>query len=427
MLNYLVLVLIPLAALGQFVLPMQLGDYNFFAFRQLLLLVFVFSWFKFSNKYLNYSVVRYYLITLIIWLLWGMLSLTWTNNITIAKQEILSIIVGLLVCISLLNCKMYDCKNIKYIRFGWILAFLATSIVSLWEMVTGNHLEGHLLLVNIPGLVQASFGNPNNYGAFLVLVFPFLLWAYIIEKKTKNKLYYIIMLFFCFLLVVLTASRVSFFAISTQLFLAIVLLSNNFKKYIGIIALAFVVLVIYNFNDQLGGVYLANKISNIYTEITTLQSAGVRLNLTLSGLLALYNTYGMGLGAGGFEGFIIYSQNIFYVGNSVNPHNFWIQVAAEYGVMVFGLFVGWFLYIIAKLIKYTYNKNVPKEQFVLIRVLIIAIIGYFFSGLANSEYIRQQINWVFIGSLLIMYINSTNNILLSKSKKFLPTKAGNVS
>jgi teichuronic acid biosynthesis protein TuaE len=62
-------------------------------------------------------------------------------------------------------------------------------------------------------------------------------------------------------------------------------------------------------------------------------SLAVRVNMIRNGILFLARTWGMGVGVGNFEAWIE-TAAVYDTLDILNPHNWWIELVTEYGVLI---------------------------------------------------------------------------------------------
>jgi hypothetical protein len=161
-----------LAALGPYVLPLDLAGINLFAFRVLILLMAAFSTplTSASGWWFNKLACRAILLG-VLWLVCGIVSLLWTPSLPEGIADIISIGFGFALLLVLLNVRAHESQNLHLVRIGWVIAFLVTGAVAAWEITTGQHLYSNMYDKRphyFDGtVVQSTLGRPEAYGLFL--------------------------------------------------------------------------------------------------------------------------------------------------------------------------------------------------------------------------------------------------------------------
>ena len=404
------ILLIPTAALGTYLFPVPVAGGGLFGFRVLLLATIVaMPFLRRDPECVSHRTGRFYLLMGVIWLLWGGIGLLWAPDIVAGVKEWLAVALGFAIGIVFLCLKGYSEKGLQAIGWGWSIAFLLTALIAAWEIITKNHLPGSHISIGGEPQVISTFGNPNNYGAFLILTYPFLWLTY--EKKQKQAWRWMLLTFILLtpLLLVFSASRLAIIGFLSQIIiLGFAALKRPLRKRITMLILAASLIIL------LAGMGTATtqfkiKLLRLW-QVTTLQSEThveknkirpiqIRENLTRNGIWMAIITHGKGVGPGGYEIIQRNHPGPYPTRGLVNPHNFWIEILSEYGILAFILFTAWYfsLYGIAY-----QNRGRPEGI-----ILLVSLVGYIPASVANSAYIEQQINWVFLACVMILAIYLT--------------------
>jgi len=132
-------------------------------------------------------------------------------------------------------------------------------------------------------------------------------------------------------------------------------------------------------------------------------SIGSRWGLTRNGLIAIFSTYGVGVGAGNIVPFQEYISGPGGVNGSVDLHNFWLEIFSEGGIVCGALFFYWYfaqLFGHLKIINHSENKFLVY----LSKSIACGLLGYVLSciGPSSSMYILPM--WILFGvSLATLY------------------------
>jgi teichuronic acid biosynthesis protein TuaE len=401
----LVVLLVVAAALGSYLLPLTLFGVNFYAFRVLTLVLVLFATPLTSPSTWWFNLLaRRSMIILVLWWLYATLATFWAWSPEMAPvlRSIVALTFGIAVVLVLLNLKVASEQNLAFLRRGWVMAYVAAGLVALWELTTGNHLPS-TQFERFPeyfsgGVAQSTFGNPNNYGAFIVLAAPFLLWS-IQETRGLWRGVYLALCATVPVLLVTAASRFSMVAFLLQFAVFLSLARRNkllSVLMVGIYALAVVYAGHYFLQTDFP---LATKFEAL-AESRPGSSADFRLALSLNGLRCVYFSGGLGVGPGGFPACIDSDYAIYQSGTIVDSHNWWVELLTEYGVFGFAAFVsvlGWIVVIALR-----NRRRLPRRDrgSRVARVVIVALAGYAFAAMAHSSYLDQPVHWMFIASLI---------------------------
>lgn len=220
---------------------------------------------------------------------------------------------------------------------GWLLAFLVTGIIALWEMVSGSHLSNYyyttLGLAPSQGETEiaATFNNPNDYALFLVFSIPILYIGRAGSRSRRIRLVFNICLLIIPLLVYLTGSRIS---MGLVVAIALVLFVRVKKRSLSWIMVAAVAIVFVAFTDQR---WITSMFGfegrSLSSEVGSSVSWDIRIKLFLNGLDFLGQSNLMGIGPGAFEDYM--AAGVRYEAFGIlSPHGGVIEVLAQYGVVV---------------------------------------------------------------------------------------------
>src|SRR5262249_38775922 len=126
-------------------------------------------------------------------------------------------------------------------------------------------------------ILFSTLGNPNNYAAFLVLCFPFLLWSYAGSRGVLRVLYLLFVLILPVLLF-LVQGRLAIFALTLQLLFSLTFHSSQRRRILvaGSLLVVFLGLVGLSF-------WFFPESSKLLALVSEFQSDSGRLNLTRNG------------------------------------------------------------------------------------------------------------------------------------------------
>jgi O-antigen ligase len=284
------------------------------------------------------------------------------------------------------------------IRKGWLICILFTSVVSIIEIITYKHFPSSEPVRVLGGVnvavphTSVTFGNVNNYGAFIVFVIPYLLWG--ILDDIKGRLLYFVALILGVSFIVLNGSRMGMFVAGFQIICFSLLFVKKLRlRYIlgGLLFLAFVVLLL--------PVDLERLFYTMYYRFPNMmgvgdESANERLAMIKCGFEMLKESYGFGIGAGGFEAAVVHQPSFF--GNIINPHNLFVEVFAQYGILMLIFFCFWMFSILYRAWR---NNNLSLGAR---RAVYITIISLPFIGVMNSFALGYTYLWVFLSLIAIV-------------------------
>ena len=180
--SWLIAALPVLATIGPHCLPIAAFGVSIYGFRLLLMLLALFSTpLSTRAKWWFNPVARWAIFFGAFWLLYALLSLFWAPNLGRGLGEIVTIVFGFAVILALLSLEAYRPDNLDKLRFGWLIAFLLAAMVGWIEILTDRHLPSpraeHNLDYFAYSKIVSTMSHTSNFGGFLLLVIPFLIWS----------------------------------------------------------------------------------------------------------------------------------------------------------------------------------------------------------------------------------------------------------
>jgi hypothetical protein len=359
---------------------------------------------------------RVLVFTLFFWIVWGIISLIWTSDLTNGANELIIIAIGFIIILTLLNLANNTSNVLLIIRSGWISAFIITLPLAFWELFTFQHIPdaGGLLpgksdLVETGGPAStimiyagATFGNRNNYCAFIVLCIPFLLWAFEQAKNRSKKTKYAILMVLGVFIVVVDGSRLGMFCLVLELIFWLMLQRRGstvtFKKWSIILLIALIFYLAFEFQE-----HTLSRLEDLQEGLSGKGQVG-RTNLFINGLRLIKSTAGLGVGAGGFMTSVRTGSNMLPTERIYASHNLWIEILADYGVFVWSLFIFWLIATFSYVVK---ARNIAKkiehdDIENALRYTIILMVTFPFCFLMNSSIFRWTILWSMFGCLAVI-------------------------
>lgn len=409
---------------GSYMLNFKLFGIDVYAFRIFLglhiLLLFLNKDIVLYNS--NFSKTVFFF--LIFWILYGTISITWCSDVRLAIHEVIYLIIGLISYVYLYSLSQYFKINFKELLLkNWIYGLIPIFIFSLIEIQSGIHLEGNYLnsLTKLEFLHAnnfipvATFDNPNNLAIYLSLSLVFLA---VLIRQGKSLFFFSMLFCVNFYLIILTGSRIGIiFSFSLLSIIAIIHLKTFllvemktlYLKTIGAILL-FLLLFLFNSTDKVNRSEIEkriqllseyhNSIKNDYgTNAYDSLSVNVRKNLVYSGLEFASSTYLIGVGSGSFEAKIKKGENKYPTFGIPNPHNYFIEVFAQYGILITLFILGIFSFISFNVLaKMFVNKMFEEGLFILLLIVCYSLLSN-----ANSSFLPLPLNWFIFSLIMIQF------------------------
>lgn len=426
----------------------DLGFVNLYAYRLFLLLAFTYLAVTKQISFPHQRPTRWLLYFMFWLLIYGLVSLFWIENQFFAMKQISYILWGgltFIVILSLCN-KVHD--SLRVVKKSWLAAFVILAFFAIYEIGSGVHFSGTFTknleqydsirsTFNSP---FATFGNPNDYAAFLV----FSLIFFLLRLARPNRIFPIVFIILTVFIIYYTRSVISMYAVYWVILAALFLIffSNKQrilrlqlyftrksfvklkKNLIPLVYISFLFLFAFFYSvssnpivtpvengkvkfvevekSKLGVRILNEKVSEFYiverettVDPTQTESFAVRKNLILNGFDFAKESWFMGIGAGQFEHRILSRKCSYPTMNNPNPHNFFIEVFSQYGVIpvaLLGIFMLSIVVFLIKNFKQVYSKNSSMES----SLLFLTIPAYLLVSNAPSAFLSLPMNWIIL-------------------------------
>jgi teichuronic acid biosynthesis protein TuaE len=391
-------VLVFLFLLGGGLFEIPFGEFHITPFRILMpifLYIFLLTFFLYGKIRLN-SKVGLYQLFLALWLLWEVVSIFWASAYIGTARSIEALVSGiLLITFSLLFLNTE--RGIRSIYGLWLVFAVISIGVGIWESQTGMHLSSS----NQREVIQMSetfptgfFYNSNDFATFLTLSFPFMFTALRFLKGAFLKVLGVVAISASFYLIILTSSRANIIAVLIGICLLFVLpgVRARIKSVatplaigglIMLVGFAFSVPVISSFTDSLGTIP-----QQILSVNPGEKSVAIRMDLIRDGLVWLQNSHFLGGGGGSFV----------YWGTT-NPHDWWLEILVDYGVVIFALFLVFYLGLLWNLFR-IFHSSENQTLKVVALATFISLVEFSVGSTSSSGLIGAIFVWFLFATAL---------------------------
>jgi teichuronic acid biosynthesis protein TuaE len=365
--------------------------------------LFAIYFFSVSGRFrLNGASAKWYVAFTLVTSVWGLASLSWSIDAGRGLTEVSHIFSGLLVGVIIIDATARSSmSNQNWLRAGWVMSFAITSAVALWEAITGNHLPYNPDDLNwdLSSVVFSTFPNPNNYSAYLAAAMCFLYWDVRSGRSNRFRGMSLAMIAVLPFLFVMAGSRLGLVSALVQLAYIVPwrsFLRRKRSELLRIAGGAAVALMIASWSLSSNEI-IREKVSGTLEEFSRPdRSASERMNMTWNALHFASESSWFGTGAGSFAMHIRRGDGPNFTGLTVDPHNFWLEVLSQFGVVPFVLLVALVLSIFASGLHP--QKRDGSRKFELRHIVVMGMIGYLPAALAASTFIYPP-NWIFLASM----------------------------
>ena len=355
------------------------------AYRSVMILCFLLSFIVIKREQIKMSQLQIgMLLILYFWICVALLQIFFNTKLELKEglKEIVYIIFGFCICwcvyvyIKDFEHLKQTYKCLKYITIMLILMGVLESILGVhWPISKFNDTVAMQFEMERWGTTQESykwistgpFYNENDFSAVLTILMPFLFYD---NSNIKRKIVAMLSFGGIVVIVILNGSLISIGGIAFYCAYKIWKKSSLHIKVAEIISI-FVALMAVCINCGALIDYIKNT------------SLFIRLELYVESLKLSLNNIFLGIGPGAFEQYFeLYPLKA----GITNPHNYFIEILSQYGLITLGLLI--FLFIIFFYILML-NKKIYEAE-IMIEVLLV----YTISSFAPSSFIDKSFSWL---------------------------------
>ena len=353
-----------------------------------------------------------------VWAVMGALLMFRVTDTTGASTEVFSVGIGFLLILSLSTMADPERVLVRLTR-GWLAAFLITSLIAGGETLSRRHLPNYywdsptqrLYDFNLPASV---FGNPNNYAFFLVATFPILIIGLMTSTSRHLRVIYGLSAVALPILVFATGSRVCMTAIAIQVVIVLPFIGKRYvlrTQRLLLLAGCIVTFVPAAVRLSVQRGFSVSFVGGPGEWLTELIAGGPtsgasRISLIKDGLWMTYDSSMLGVGPGNFQTVMKSGTAPYPAGDVIDPHNGFIEILAQYGVIVTVLFLLWLGSCVALGWRAARYPSLPRQDPLRITglSLVLSICVLPLTSMSSSSFIGPSSTWMSLATLLVMAV-----------------------
>ena len=247
-----------------------------------------------------------------------------------------------------------DKSILIYFYYILVLCYSALIIDGYYQYFTGANLVGFKII----GIrVSSFFGDELIMGSYLARLFPLLFALFLVKKKKKFEIYFIALLFILVdVLIYLSGERVAFYLLNLSTVLIIILIKEYQKFRLATFILSIICIFVLSFHST----HLSERMFKIpaqsVSETVTKEEHTIFTPIHDSLIRTAYNMFKdkpiLGHGPKMFR--VMCKEEKYAVGISpcmTHPHNFYIQLLAETGIIGFLFLFSALIYVLYTALK----------------------------------------------------------------------------
>jgi len=235
-----------------------------------------------------------------------------------------------------------DKKILNYFYYALVISFLALIVDGYIQFLTGTNILG---LPKAGDRISSFFGDELIMGSYLSRLFPLLFALFIVKEKKKLELYFMILFFLLLSGLVLISGERAAFAFYCLSFLFILIFMKGYAKFRIAVSVgsAIVIIIIISIFDQVKNRMVTNPTSAITKSIFT----PAHDSLVSTAYNMFLDKPILGHGPKMFR--VICKDEKYATGITpcmTHPHNFYVQLLAETGIIGFSFLFSVFAYVL---------------------------------------------------------------------------------
>jgi O-antigen ligase/tetratricopeptide (TPR) repeat protein len=275
--------------------------------------------------------------------------------------------------------------------------------------------------------IFSTFGQPNFFGHFLILVIPFTLYALIcLARRFLSRSLIGILLFSQIACLFLTYSRSAWVGLAAEIFAGVLIwlfLRQRKKIAVGLIILSLAglvfVLSLASFSPRPAPTKLS--LSNRLESMLDFSQGTVKIRInTWQAALAIFkeeNTFRKLAGWGPdslFEQFSRHYDASWSLDENTDSwpdrcHNLFLDILLSFGLIGLSVYLAFYLFLGRQVWLFLKNSTL-NNNYILALVCIIALVGYFFNNLFSFSDTAQFLYFYLILGLLVFSLSQTRPI-----------------
>jgi len=243
-----------------------------------------------------------------------------------------------------------DKSILAYFYYALVLCFLALAIDGYFQYFTGQNIFGLSILEH--NRVSSFFGDELIMGSYLSRLFPLLFALFLIKKKQKYEIYFIGLLFILVdVLIFMSGERAAFFFLNLSTVFIIILIKEYQKFRLVTFIIAIICVLILSLNSSNLNERMFKSPAEDMGLVKSSKQAVIFSKAHDSLIRTAYNMFKdqplLGHGPKMFR--IICADEKYATGATpcmTHPHNFYIQLLAETGIIGFLFLFSALVYVV---------------------------------------------------------------------------------
>lgn len=392
---------------------------------------------------INSRIGKLYLIFLCFWLIYAIAFVPFVGGTKEAIVDIRSIILMLMTSFALIITeRLIGFEKWREIMLRMFkLFFVLLLLFALIEMMSGIHFIGNFThKIEDRGIIDQLvytpiflLDNPNNVVTYMLLIAMIII---MLEPDSAHKKW----IRWSLILACFLVSYISYARVGNLLIFALgvgFLLKDLFELYksktkttliMGLAMLSIMTIIFVKEAKYYGPIWTEQTGEEVVHDMEevivmdhfdrnlkdqsgmdTIQynSTQIRIALIKNGLHFLKESHFLGVGPGQFRYLELIDDKPYFTSTVVGAHFWLIELISQYGVLIFGIYVAFMLWIFY--IAISRRKTIGSMWF----KLILALMLFWGVSIMPSGFLILDMNWVFVATLIIIagHLTSTKTVV----------------
>ncbi|HPT71109.1 MAG TPA: O-antigen ligase family protein [Candidatus Cloacimonadota bacterium] len=291
---------------------------------------------------------------LFFWLAISLLSVLWAKN---AKAVLsYSILIAHYIPIFLIFSTFFmNLKNQRNLVIFYQFIALAYLGISVWELISGNHLPGSKHYGEVYPIPSGPFYSENMLAAFWLILVPYLMVPSWLNKGYILGTITLLCTIGIYLIIILQSARIAIIALAVAFLIYLVTWASNKIRISFLLIIILIPLYFSHFQPNIWLFvkgYTESQLQSLHNESESAEigSIQIRIHLIKEGIDMLVGKGLVGVGSGNFEEEMSHGRSI-RTGNIINPHSYGVEILSSFGLIVFLGFLYMYLFWIVSLWK----------------------------------------------------------------------------
>lgn len=355
------------------------------------------------------------------WLLYAVVTLVWAPSLPSAIVALFALASGVAIVYCLVTLAAHAGPTAAL--GGWFVGACLASAVALVELLMARHLPSAFAAAR-PGerFVASTFGNPNDFAAFLLVALPFTV---ALARSARAPLTRVVawtaVPVFAGLVV---ASRSRLCSAGLVVVGAYYVFGQRPRTLAQVRRLRVIpAAVIVALAALIVSPSTTGRFRNIPAEIAEGGSTRDRYLLIREGMVLFGRSHFVGIGAGGFEATVKERETPLTGSGTTNPHNFPAEVLSQYGLLVPLALLAWFGLTwrsVGARLGRSHASGLGVREVAQLNGARCALVTLVMASMDPSSFIVSPTGWLAIGTVAALARGSVNESTAARGMEAVP-------